>query len=131
MSRREVILRNELSSALLKIGYNVFIPVFDEGVDLIAHRERDGDIKIIQQKSRWTIDRKYRDRNIWIAFPNDGAWYLIRHDTMLTWPEVQNFLKTSSWQTRGIYNVAKPSKALRSRFQHYSLTNSVSTHSMG
>ena len=41
MSRREVILRNILSTRLLEQGFNVFLPVFDEGIDLIAPRRGD------------------------------------------------------------------------------------------
>jgi len=128
MSRREVILRNALSSALLELGYNVFIPVFDEGVDLIAHRETDGDLKIIQQKSRWTVDRKYKGRNIWLAFPDEREWFLVPQDDMLRWPEVQTFLKTRSWRDKGTYHKARPSKALRVRLAPYSLGNPSSVH---
>ncbi len=131
MSRREVILRNALSSALLDLGYNVFIPVFDEGVDLIAHREKDGDIKVIQQKSRWTIDRKYMGRDIWIAFPDDTTWYLVPHDDMLDWPEVEGFLQTRSWQDKGIYHMARPSRALKARVEPFALTKAASIHQAG
>ncbi len=128
MSRREVILRNTLSSALLDLRYNVFLPVFDEGVDLIAHREEDQDVKIVQQKSRWTINKKYAGRNIWIAFPDDDTWYLVPHDDMLNWPEVQNYLRTASWRDNGIYHVARPSRALRLRLEPFSLGASCSVH---
>lgn len=81
--RQEVILRNVLSTRLLRQGYNVFLPVFDECIDLIAHRESDNDLMLIQQKGRWGIFRKYVGRNIWIAFPDRDDWLLVPHDPML------------------------------------------------
>ncbi len=116
---QEVIWRNQLSSLLISKGYNVFLPVFDNGIDLIAHRESDGDLKLIQQKGRWSILKKYRDRDIWIAFPHAGSWYLIPHDEMLTWPEVAGFLLTQSWIDKGTYHNARPSKAMVAQFERF------------
>ena len=39
MSADEIIQRNELTTLLLRHGYNVFLPVYDHGIDLIAYRE--------------------------------------------------------------------------------------------
>ena len=47
MSAKEIIQRNELTTLLLQQGYNVFLPVYDEGIDLIVHREADDDFKLI------------------------------------------------------------------------------------
>ena len=91
MSATEIIQRNELTTLLLRQGYNVFIPVYDEGIDLIAHRELDDDLKLIQQKSRWTIARKYVGRNIWIAFRDRGEWFLAPHDEMVRLGEAAGF----------------------------------------
>jgi hypothetical protein len=115
MSSREIILRNSLSTRLLERGYNVFLPSFDEGIDLIAHREDPWDLKLIQQKGRWTILKKYISRSIWIAFPYADEWYLIPHDEMLEWPEVAGFLETVSWKDKGEYHTARPSKVLLAR----------------
>lgn len=119
MSRQEVIHRNVLSTRLLQLGYNVFLPVYDEGIDLIAHRESDDDVRLIQQKSRWGIFRKYIGRNIWLAFPDGGDWYLVPHDAMLDWPEVAGFLATPSWCDGGKYHRVRMSAALRARCRAY------------
>lgn len=113
--RQEVIHRNVLSTRLLQQGYNVFLPVFDEGIDLIAHREADNDTKLIQQKGRWGIFRKYIGRNIWIAFPDRDRWLLVAHDPMLDWPEVAGFLLTSSWRDGDQYHRSTISAGLRAR----------------
>lgn len=127
MSKNEIILRNELCSTLLRLNYNVFIPVFDEGVDLIAYREIDGDLRVVQQKSRWTIDKRYIGRNIWMAFPSDGFWYLVPHDEMLGWNETRQFQLTDSWVRKGIYHKPSLSVALSEKLGPYRLENPSSS----
>ncbi|MEM6422904.1 MAG: hypothetical protein AAF698_09965, partial [Pseudomonadota bacterium] len=60
--RREVVNRNTLVNRLLADGYNAFLPAFDAGIDLIAHRETDQKLFLVQLKSRWTIGAKYVGR---------------------------------------------------------------------
>lgn len=69
---QEVINRNALVSLALEHGYNAFLPVYDGGVDFILYREADNDLKKVQLKGRWYIDRKYEGRDIWIALSNKG-----------------------------------------------------------
>lgn len=59
MSVGEIVQRNELTTLVLRRGYKVFLPVYYAGINLIAHREADDDLELIQQKSRWAIARKY------------------------------------------------------------------------
>ncbi|MBP2233356.1 hypothetical protein J2847_006694 [Azospirillum agricola] len=108
---REVINRNTVVSLALAQGFNVFLPVYDGGVDFILHRERDGEIRKVQLKSRWTIDRKYLDRDLWIAFPMAGAWYLMPHEAMVALGENEGLTQTTSWRDRGAYSKPRPSRA--------------------
>jgi len=80
---REVINRNALVSLALEAGYNAYLPVYDGGVDFILYREDDGDLRKVQLKGRWYIDTKYAGRDIWIAFHDDGRWYLAPHDELV------------------------------------------------
>jgi hypothetical protein len=80
----EVVNRNVLVTVALNQGYNAFLPVYDNGIDLILHNAATGDTKLVQLKGRWTIDKKYIGRNIWIAFPDRGEWYVAPHDEMVT-----------------------------------------------
>ena len=122
MSAREIIQRNELTTLLLRQGYNVFLPVYDEGIDLIAHREADDDLKLVQQKSRWTIARKYVGRNIWIAFRDRDEWFLAPHDELVAFAEGAGYTATSSWNEKGIYHMATMSRDLRERCMKFRLT---------
>src|SRR5271157_1618648 len=92
---KEVINRNTVASLALEQGFNVFLPVYDGGVDFILYRESDGLIHKVQLKARWTIDRKYIGRDIWIAFPIAGDWYLMPHDEMLASAEADGVTKTA------------------------------------
>ena len=89
MSELEIIYRNDLSTRLLQRGYNVYLPVHDVGIDLIAHRESDNDLKLVQQKSRWGIFKKYIGRGIWLAFRDEPDWFLLPHDDMVNWEETE------------------------------------------
>ena len=40
----EVINRNALVTVALNQGYNAFLPVYDNGIDLILHNEATGDM---------------------------------------------------------------------------------------
>lgn len=121
MSALEIIQRNELTTLLLREGYNVFLPVHDEGIDLIAHRERDDDLMLVQQKSRWTIARKYLGRQIWIAFRSRGEWYLVPHDEMVATGEAAGYTATPSWIERGLYQCASMTRDLQAQCANYQL----------
>lgn len=124
MSADEIIYRNEVTTLLLRQGYNIFLPVYDYGIDFIAHRETDGDLKLIQQKSRWTIAKKYVGRKIWIAFRDNGDWFLVPHDELVSMGEAAGFTATSSWIDKGLYHFASMSAGLREQCEKYRIAPS-------
>jgi hypothetical protein len=107
---REVINRNTVVSLARAQGFNAFLPAYDGGVDFILYRESDGLLRKVQLKSRWTINRKYEGRDIWIAFPIAGDWYLMPHDEMVTKVEPR-VIKSISWTKKGGYSRPKLSAA--------------------
>jgi len=109
---REVVNRNTFVSLALDKGFNAFLPVYDGGIDLILHHEDDSKFYKVQLKGRWTIDRKYIGRDIWIAFPFENEWYLLPHDEMVASAEKDGAAETSSWKDKGIYSRPKLSKAV-------------------
>jgi hypothetical protein len=116
----EVINRNALVTVALNQGYNAYLPVYDHGIDLILHSESTGDTKLIQLKGRWTIDKKYLGRNIWIAFPDSGDWYVAPHDELVRMG--QRHTMSESW-ARGIYSKGVLSKADREELSSYHFGN--------
>ncbi len=119
---REVINRNTVVSLALDQGFNAFLPVYDGGVDFILYRESDGVVRKVQLKGRWTIDRKYIDRDIWMAFPIAGAWYVMPHDEMVALAEAEGVTKTVSWTEGGAYSKPRPSKATIAACASYRFT---------
>ncbi len=111
---REVINRNVVVSLALEQGFNAFLPVYDGGVDFILYRESDGQVRKVQLKGRWTIDRKYVGRDIWIAFPIENNWYLIPHDEMVGSAET-GVIQSASWTERGQYSRPYLSAAVKAR----------------
>ena len=93
-------------------GFNVFLPVYDGGVDFILYRESDLLVRKVQLKGRWMIDRKYVGRDIWIAFPIAGDWYLMPHDEMLASAEADGVTQTASWKEGGAYSRPRLSASL-------------------
>ncbi|WP_242121251.1 hypothetical protein [Sphingomonas lacusdianchii] len=116
----EVVNRNALVTAALNQGYNAFLPVYDNGIDLILHNEATGDTKLVQLKGRWTIDKKYLGRNIWIAFPDRGDWYVVPHDLMVE--QGVKHTETQSW-VRGTYSKSPLSKIDRANLAEFRFGN--------
>ena len=116
---REVINRNTVVSLAMAQGFNAFLPVYDDGVDFILYREADAVIRKVQLKGRWTIDRKYVGRDIWMAFPIADAWYLVPHDEMVEFAEADGTTLTASWVEGGIYSKRSPSKATIAKYAPY------------
>jgi hypothetical protein len=109
---REVINRNTVVSLALEQGFNAFLPVYDGGVDFILHHEANNATRKVQLKGRWTIDKKYVGRDIWMAFPIGNDWYLMPHDEMLKLAAADGVTQTSSWTDGGAYSRPRPSAAV-------------------
>jgi hypothetical protein len=116
---REVINRNTVVSLALEQGFNVFLPTYDGGIDFNLHRESDGLIRKVQLKGRWTIDQKYIGRDIWIAFPIAGDWYLMPHEKMVEWAEKDGITETIAWAEGGLYSRPRPSAAVINQCASY------------
>ncbi len=115
---REVINRNIVISLALDQGFNAFLPVYDGGVDFILYRESDRELRKVQLKSRWTIDQKYMNREIWVAFPIADDWYLMPHDEMYKAGVADGITETASWK-KGSYSRPRLSAASISQCAPY------------
>ena len=124
---REVINRNVVVSLALEQGFNAYLPVYDGGVDFILHREAQAgqpdtttDTRKVQLKGRWTIDKKYVGRDIWVVFPVGDAWYLVPHDEMVAIAKAHTTaLRTDSWIKGGAYSWPKPTKVMMAKCEAY------------
>lgn len=124
---REVINRNVVVSLALEQGFNAYLPVYDGGVDFILHREAQAgrpetttDTRKVQLKGRWTIDKKYVGRDIWVAFPVGDDWYLVPHDEIVAIARTHTTaLETDSWIKGGAYSWPKPTKVMLAQCEGY------------
>lgn len=117
----------KISAVFSDYGY-VTIKLDDdwEGADFIAIRSYRGKSSFIkvQLKGRLTIDKKYIDKDLFIAFSSDDnlSWYLVPHDEILEFITTNkpNVIKSDSWEA-GAYSFSKLDKVLLNELKQYSI----------
>jgi frataxin-like iron-binding protein CyaY len=104
--QKEIFNFQKLSATLADYGFNC-IKLADDwgGADFIAFHVITTKALKIQLKSRITIGKKYAGKDIWIAFPHNGFWYLIEHDRLVEKiGQSTDWLRTPSWLTGNAYS---------------------------
>jgi hypothetical protein len=96
----------KIAATLADYGFNCIKLADDwQGADFLAYHLTDSKTLRIQLKSRVTIQKKYMGKDIWIAFPFKGFWYLIEHDLLVTKAgEHTDWLRSDSWQKLNGYS---------------------------
>ena len=99
---------HKVASALADYGYNSMRLNDDwQGADFIAVKN-DEMIKV-QLKGRFTVDKKYLSKEIYIAFIEDGNIKFYSHDEAVNILP-QNVKDSISWSDRGGYSWGKTPK---------------------
>ncbi len=82
--QKELFNFQKIAATLADYGYNC-IKLADhwQAADFLAYHVDGTTTLKIQLKSRVTIQRKYCGKDIWMAFPHKGSWYLIEHDRLV------------------------------------------------
>ncbi|MFL6314105.1 MAG: hypothetical protein ACJ71W_18555 [Terriglobales bacterium] len=104
--QKEIFNFQKLSATLADYGFNC-IKLADDwgGADFIAFHVITTRTLKVQLKSRITIGKKYTGKEIWIAFPHNGFWYLIEHDQLVQKiGDSTEWLRTASWLTGNEYS---------------------------
>jgi frataxin-like iron-binding protein CyaY len=104
--QKEIFNFQKISRTLADYGFNC-IKLTDDwgGADFIACHVNGTTTLKIQLKSRITIGKKYAGKDIWIAFPHKGFWYLIEHDRLVDKiGHSTDWLRTTSWLTGNEYS---------------------------
>ncbi|MEM9659707.1 MAG: hypothetical protein AAF961_15205, partial [Planctomycetota bacterium] len=70
------------------------------GADFLAHHMPTGDTLKVQLKGRVTIVRAFVGRDLWMAFPAGGAWFVVPHNELVdAWVKVNpKLLEAESWK---------------------------------
>lgn len=112
--QRELFNFQKLAGILADYGFNC-IKLADDwlGADFLAYHKDGKETLRVQLKARLTIDKKYLEKDLYMAFPYKEYWYLIGHDELVKIVDANsNWLKTNSWLDKGLYHSASPSKQL-------------------
>ena len=92
-----------------------------QGADFIA-QNIDGSFLKIQLKGRLTFCEKYRGKDLYVVFPNDGGWYLYPHDELLQRVLTETGIaKTESWSEHGSYSFPNISHQILQMIEPYRL----------
>lgn len=113
----------QVSAALADLGFST-IRLSDDwhGADFIALHVDGERMLRVQLKGRVSFYKKYSGRDLHIAFPDNGDWYVYPHDLVLQ--EVRGKLAgTASWDQQGGYSYPTLSQWLKTILQPYRLPN--------
>ncbi|POA97845.1 hypothetical protein C2134_14400 [Chromobacterium sinusclupearum] len=113
----------KLAAVLADYGFNCLRLTDDwKGADFIACHVDGQTFLRVQLKGRLSFDRKYQGKNIHMAFPDGGHFYLYPHDDVLEKALVLGLMKgTDSWESEGAYHFPKLSQALLDLLRPYRL----------
>ena len=120
--QKEIYNFQKIAADLADYGFNcIKLPDDWKGADFIACRI-DGTTIRVQLKSRLTIQKKYLEKELWMAFRVGDHWYLIPHDKLVRHvAETTPALKSKSWQAGGVYSWPNPPKQLLNAIEKYLL----------
>ena len=79
-----------------------------------------GDQIPVRLKTRLTVEKKYENRGLWIAFPVNEDWYLLKHDELRDIVgERTPALENEVWRRDGRLSWPSPTKALLEGIEPY------------
>ena len=113
----------KLSAVLADYGFMTVRLTDDwKGADFIA-QHIDGETFLkVQLKGRLTFLKQYRGKDLYLAFPEQGAWYLYPHDEVVEQAsQIHNFQNTSSWIDKGGYSFSYLTKQLTALLAPYKI----------
>ena len=121
--QREIYNFQKLAALLADYGFNC-IKLDDDwqGADFLAYHKDGSTTLKVQLKSRATICRKYLGKDLYLAFPAAGRWYLLPHDELVRIAEeTTDWLLSPSWTDGGLYHSNRPSNRMLSRLSAHAL----------
>ena len=98
---------HKVASALADYGYDCMRLNNDwQGADFIAVHNDGKEMLKVQLKGRFTIDKKYQDKDIYIAFIEDGIIKVYNHQDAVS-AITDNIKNSDSWDKKGAYSWGK------------------------
>jgi len=121
--QKEIFNFQKVAATLADYGFNCIKLADDwQGADFLAYHFKGETTLKVQLKARIYVDKKYCDKDIWLAFPHDGFWYLIKHDELCTKVgEHTDWHKSRSWIEKGSYNSVSINPGLLDSLKEFKL----------
>ena len=105
--QKEIYNFQKAAAILADYGFNCIKLADDwQGADFLADHIDGSQTLRVQLKSRFTVNKKYQGKDLWVNFPESKTWYLIPHDELLRiWGETKkDALASASWKEKGEYH---------------------------
>lgn len=117
----------KVAALLANYGFNCIKLADDwQGADFLAYHNNGEQTLKVQLKGRLTIDKKYKDKSIYMAFPINKHWYLIEHDKLIEIVQTKtDWLDSDSWNSKGWYSTGAPSQTLKEALIPFQLSADV------
>jgi hypothetical protein len=123
--QKEIYNFQKVAAVLADYGFNCIRLSDDwQGADFLAYHKDGHDTLKVQLKSRLSINSKYQNKKLYMAFPIHKHWYLVEHDALIEIiSETTNWLNTDSWLNEGLYTSTAPNKKLLIALSKFALVN--------
>ena len=120
----------KVAATLADYGFNCIRLSDDwQGADFIAcHIDGKTFVKI-QLKSCLTFQEKYIGKDIYIAFPQDGKWYLYSHDELLNHKAFDSMKEATAWKEGGAYHWPRIPKKRKGLMDQYAILETADSDS--
>jgi hypothetical protein len=121
--QQEIYNFQKVSAVLANYGFCT-IKLSDDwkGADFLADHFSEPMTLRVQLKGRWTIDKKYSGKDIYMCFPTRGQWCLVPHDYLVKLVgETSNSLNSKAWLEGGEYYNREPNAKLRALLEPHIL----------
>jgi hypothetical protein len=119
----------KLSAVLADYGYlTIRLSADWNGADFLALHIH-GETLHVQLKGRLTFEKKYLGKNLYIAFSDNGNWYLLPHDevmNVLLSNKKPDIVNSRSWMELGVYSFPSLSKNIRQTLEPYRILGNAS-----
>ncbi len=113
----------KVSAVLADYGFMTLRLTDDwQGADFIAQHVDGETFLKVQLKSRLSFDKKYRGKDLHIAFSHDNDWFLYPHDELLEQVlKLKGVEETISWVKQGQYTWPQIPKDLLELLKSYQI----------
>lgn len=113
----------KVAAELADYGFNCMWLNDDwQGADFIACHVDGNTFLKVQLKGRLTLEKKYNDKDIYVAFNQDEQWYIYPHDQLQSeLLEMGFMLGSKSWEGNGGYSWPNIPKSLAKHMSQYAV----------